>query len=493
MASPTGIYQVGERREKPSARFVICILVLLCMILITMLLAITSNGSDAEAFVYSCRVGSLAVLLSVAVVVVCNKGLAKPGSIIMYAFCAFQYGVPMIVAINPSYTDFTMGYLSTATMTPCSWFSVICIEFYALGSIIASYSCASKPAKKKAESKLVAFAFGDDRLVSRTAKVIFIIAGIVAYFYMIWFAVLSLSSGISVARDVISTNAVRNLARGFFIPSGFLLLIFTNSDRAKKGTFVVLLVYALIGTLSGDRTEAMTLLVALVYFWAELRTANVKTGTKLLAFFLFLAIILMLPWVAQHRVGNTVSASSLGDVIQSVFAEMGYNFYSVCFQSMYIDRLHYGASYLISLLALIPSSLMPTSVRQFLQVNLPANWIDTVMASNYNWAIFGQGYSMIAESAYNFGNAGFLVIGVFGYVIQRLVQVPLSGNKKFSMYLSLVLLWAFTTIPRRGFNEMVNSLEYDVLFIFLIMWVVASLAQSRKNRRTGKFTKADAI
>ena len=93
---------------------------------------------------------------------------------------------------------------------------------------------------------------------------------------------------------------------------------------------------------------------------------------------------------------------------------------------------------------------------------------------------------MIAESSYNFGSFGFIVIGLFGFAIQRLIQIPLSGSAKFSKYLSLVLLWSFITIPRRGFEFAVNSLEYDILFMVLIMWLSANLSKNRARSSSRK-------
>ena len=248
------------------------------------------------------------------------------------------------------------------------------------------------------------------------------------------------------------------------------------------------MLYGLIGTASGDRTESMTLLVALAYYYGEMGFGSSgATGSKLLMVLALVVILLLLPVVAQHRIGNAFTIDSIGGLVEDVFAETGYNFYSICFQTTFSNGLHYGFSYLLSLLAMIPSSLMPPSITAFFTSNLPSNWIDDVMSSNFAWATFGQGYSMIAESSYNFGDFGYIVIGLFGFAIQRLIQVPLSGNVKFSKYLSLVLLWSFITIPRRGFEFAVNSLEYDILFMVLIMWLSANFSKNRvksSSRRT---------
>lgn len=471
---------IRERIGKPSARYVLSVLLQSFLFTMTVLYAFQASGDSYADFIQSCRIGTVLSFISIFLVLICNRGVAKPGAIIMYAFVAFQFGVPMILAFDPSYTDFVLPNLGPAVLNKSSWYTVVCIQCFALGSMIASYCGAKKPQMDQKPHHFLDFALGDEKRVADTSLMIFIIFGAIAYLYMLWFAALSFSAGISYARDVISTNAVRNIARGLFVPSGFMFLVFSDSKTARKCVFALLFFYGLIGTASGDRTESMTLLVALAYYYGEMGFGSAgSTGSKLFMVLALVAILLMLPVVAQHRMGNAFTFDSIGELVEDVFAETGYNFYSICFQTTFSNGLHYGFSYLLSLLAMIPSSLMPSSIAAFFTSNLPSNWIDNVMSSNFAWATFGQGYSMIAESSYNFGSFGFIVIGLFGFAIQSLIQVPLSGNEKFSKYLSLVLLWSFITIPRRGFEFAVNSLEYDILFMVLIMWLSANLSKNR--------------
>lgn len=483
-----GRTQIRERVDKPSARYVLSILLQFFLFAMTALYACQAIGNSYADFIQSCRIGTALSFISIILVLICNGGVAKPGAIIMYAFVAFQFGVPMILAFDPSYTDYVLSNLGPAVLNKSSWYTVVCIQCFAFGSIVASYCGAKKPQMDQKSHHFLDFALGDEKRVANTSLMIFIIFGVIAYLYMLWFAALSFSSGISYARDVISTNAVRNIARGLFVPSGFMFLVFSDSKSARKCVFALLVLYGLIGTASGDRTESMTLLVALAYYYGEMGFGSSgSTGSKLFMVLALVAIILLLPVVAQHRMGNAFTFDSIGELVEDVFAETGYNFYSICFQTTFSNGLHYGFSYLLSLLAMIPSSLMPSSIAAFFTSNLPSNWIDNVMSSNFAWATFGQGYSMIAESSYNFGSFGFIVIGLFGFAIQRLIQIPLSGSTKFSKYLSLVLLWSFITIPRRGFEFAVNSLEYDILFMVLIMWLSANLS---KNRARSSLRKA---
>lgn len=464
---------------KPSVRYVLSMLLQLLLFAATFLYVGQVVGSSYNDFIFSCRIGTVLALISTALVLLCNRGIAKPGSIVMYAFVAFQFGVPMVLAFNPDYTDYVLVNLGPAVLVGCSWYTIICIQCYALGSIVASYAGARKLHVRRKTKPFLDFVLGDEVRVANTAFAVFVVFGVIAYFYMLWFAALSFTSGISYARDIISTNAVRNIARGLFVPAGFMFLVFSDSKTVRMRVFALLALYGLIGTAAGDRTESMTLLVSLAYFYGEIGFGNKKsTGGKVFMVLALVAIVLLLPVVAQHRIGKEVAFDSIGALVEDVFAETGYNFYSICFQSTFIGDLHYGLSYLLSLLAMIPASLMPSSIASFFTSNLPSNWIDGVMSSNFAWATYGQGYSMIAESSYNFGTFGFIAIGLFGYVIQRLIQVPLSGNIKFSQYLSLVLLWSFITIPRRGFESMVNSLEYDVLFMLLIMWLAANMSKT---------------
>lgn len=469
-----------ERAGKPSLRYVLSMLAQLLLVLLTLLYASQITTASYGIFIQSCRIGTALTFLSLILVLACNRGIAKPGSIIMYAFVAFQFGIPIIIAFDPSYTDYVITNITPGVLVKCVWYTIVCIQCYSFGAIVACYVGAKRPQKQSKNHPFIDFALGDESRVARTALAVFVVFGAIAYVYMLWFAALSFSSGIANARDVISTNAVRNIARGLFVPAGFMFLVFSDKSSSKKAVFGLLAAYGLIGTASGDRTESMTLLVALVYYYGEMGFGkNKTTGSKVLMVAGLALIVLCLPIVAQHRMGNDFAFDSIGGLIEDVFAETGYNFYSVCYQTIFTQDLHYGFSYLISLLAMIPSSLMPSSISSFFTSNLPANWIDSVMASNYAWATYGQGYSMIAESSYNFGSLGFIVIGLFGYAIQRLIQVPLSGNRKFSQYLSLVLLWSFITIPRRGFEFTVNSIEYDILFMILIMWLSANLSKNR--------------
>lgn len=472
--------KMSDGRGKPPVRYVVCILVQLLITLPTLLYVSQIDSFSYEFFIQSCRSGTALTLVSLILVLACNRGIAKPGSIIMYAFVAFQFGVPMIIAFDPSYSDYALVNIASGVLVKCAWYTIVCIQCYSLGAIIACYAGAKRPSKRSKQHQFLDFALGDENRVAKTALVVFAVFGVIAYIYMLWFAALSFSSGIAYARDVISTNAVRNIARGLFVPAGLMFLVFSHTNSSRKMVFALLALYGLIGTASGDRTESMTLLVALVYYYGEMGFGkNKSTSSKVLMVVALVVIVLCLPVVAQHRMGNNFSFDSFGELAEDVFAETGYNFYSICFQTSFTQELHYGFSYLISLLAMVPSSLMPSPIANFFTSNLPANWIDDVMSSNFAWATYGQGYSMIAESSYNFGNLGFIVIGLFGYAIQRLIQVPLSRNRKFSEYLSLVLLWSFITIPRRGFEFTVNAIEYDVLFMILIMWFSANLSKNR--------------
>lgn len=477
-----------EKAERPSLRYVFSMLIQLLLILLTLLYASQITTTSYDLFIQSCRMGTVLTLFSLILVLVCNRGVAKPGSIIMCAFVAFQFGVPMIIAFDSSYTDYVIANIPPDVLVKCAWYTIVCIQCYSFGAIVACYAGVRRPQKRQKEHPFLDFALGDESRVARTALAVFAVFGAIAYVYMLWFAALSFSAGIAYARDVISTNAVRNIARGLFVPAGLMFLVFSDNRSLKKIVFGLLTVYGLIGTASGDRTESMTLLVVLVYYYGEMGFGKNKTvGSKVLMVAGLALIVLCLPIVAQHRMGNDFAFDSLGGLIEDVFAETGYNFYSVCYQTIFMQNLHYGFSYLISLLAMIPSSLMPSSISSFFTSNLPANWIDSVMASNYTWATYGQGYSMIAESSYNFGSLGFIVIGLFGYAIQCLIQVSLSGNRKFSQYLSLVLLWSFITIPRRGFEFTVNSIEYDILFMILIMWFSANLSKNRVAFGSNKY------
>ena len=234
---------------------------------------------------------------------------------------------------------------------------------------------------------------------------------------------------------------------------------------------------------SGGRTEGLSSLLALMYFQL-CRSSKKKNFSKYVIGGLgIIAIMFILVYVANSRMGKTVEEINLFSILESMIDEMGFNFTSICFTMDYVPHTtnyQYGLSYINSLICLIPASIDPTGIIAAIKQTGPELWLANQLKNSYGALFgFGVGYSVIAESFYNFGKFGFIVIYLQGYFIARLLS--LNYKNKISEYIKLILIYALTTYPRRSFFTLLKVVEYDILLLLLIVWLVYNM--TRRGRR----------
>ena len=141
----------------------------------------------------------------------------------------------------------------------------------------------------------------------------------------------------------------------------------------------------------------------------------------------------------------------------------------------------FGKSYLYAIICLIPTSLDPIGVINALKQIGPEQWLASQLHATYGTTFdYGVGYSVIAESFYNFGNLGFLIVMIQGYIIQKILSIRFEKNNKFGMYIKVIMLWALTTYPRRSFYTLEKALEYNVLLIIVAILIIGSMLKRGK-------------
>ena len=319
--------------------------------------------------------------------------------------------------------------------------------------------------------------------------VVFVVMGIIVIPRAVMFLDTSAAMGIAAARDAYDMGSIENIARGLFVPSGLLMLAYLRKSTKRSIVLAVMWIYALIVVFSGDRTEGLTLVVTLLFFsfgmegvW-EQGQKTPKRANLLRPIIIVLsafAILWLLVTVASIRVGGEASFMSVGDVVVSAFDEMGFNFLTICFQTQIAGDFSYGLTYLTSLSTLIPSSLDFAGIKDLTSAVDPTTQYYAAMSAQYPWASFGLGYTLVAESYVNFGYYGWPMLLLTGMVIEWLIQG--TDGTRFGRYLSLVFLWSFLTLPRRQTTWLVNSFEYDLIFMLLILWAWHSIAKGRGTK-----------
>lgn len=455
---------------------IISVLAQLTLLLVSVVLIASGTGhSDWNSFLFWCRYGTFVSLATFVFYAFAVGGVLRPMSIVIISFVAFQFGIPILYGFVPGYSNWYAGYLNVASLTEGACYTVVCIQAFVLGASLLH----SRKSELKGYGSFCRRPFlTDSAAVEQVSTVGFILTGLIAVPRSLLFFLTSSSSGIAAARSAYETDSLENLARGFFIPFGLLLLVYLPKGAKRNAVFGTLCVYSLLAALAGDRTEGLTLMVALA-FWLfgggsqGRMTAGKKVGLVVAG----VAIVWLLAFIADVRMGGTAEGLGLGAALVSALEEMGFNSLTIGFQMQLSGEPTWGLSYLASLGTLIPASLDFAGINDLAAAVNPVNQYYAAMGNTYSWASFGLGYSLIAESYVNFGWFGWIAIAVIGAALERLLHWDISSP--FGKYLSLVFLWSFLTLPRRQLTWLANAFEYDLLFVLVILWTWYSLVKAR--------------
>ncbi|WP_322354820.1 O-antigen polysaccharide polymerase Wzy [Paratractidigestivibacter sp.] len=467
---------IKQTREKGHAR-VIALVTQLCLFMFTLLLTTgATRDGNWDDFIFWCRYGTVVAIASILLYAAVVGRFMTPMMLVMLSFVSFQFGIPILYGFIGDFTNWYVQSLQTSYLVAGTAFTVVCMQAFVLG---ASFAHQRKSLGRKPNALISSVWLSDSRAVTKIAAIGFVAMGIVAFPRAIMFLKTSLVSGIRGARAAYELGGIENIARGLFVPFGLILLVYLPKGRNRNSVFAVLALYSLLAAFSGDRTEGLTLMTVLVFYLFGNGTSIRSSIVKSMGIFMaLLAITWMLVFIASARVGGSTSGISIGDSIVSALNEMGFNSLTIGFQMSITNSVSYGLGYLSSLSSLIPTSLDFFGFKTITDAINPVNQYYEVMGYRYNWASFGLGYSLVAESYSNFGYFGWVAIALLGALVEKLMGW--NGNARFERYLSLVFLWSFLTLPRRSTAWLVNSFEWNLLFMALILWLWYKLYSTRR-------------
>lgn len=425
-------------------------------------------------------VGGSLILLQVVVYIWYEKTLITPFTVILLCFIFFQFGLPILYAIVPDYHNFYVEFLDISIVVKGAKYSVIAIETFIIGGALGA-------GRGKGIINLNKDYLADEKLIQQVARILFWTTGIIAIPVNVFVLMLSRRYGYGYVKvDTMGLyNGITNFAKTMFVASGFLTIVY-SSGKKRKIYISLLLVYAILSMASGGRTEGLPVLLAFIFMF----TANEKRKHKILKYgiiiLLSLGMLYTLAFLAQTRIGNNYEIKSIGDIIVDVMQEMGFNFTSICFTMNYVPSstpYQLGGSYIGSLIGLIPQSLDFIGLRSIYNVSAEI-WLAKQLSASYGTLFdFGVGYSVIAESFFNFGWAGIIVIGLQGFLIQKLFALKLHGNPQFAEYIQMIMIYGLTTYSRRSFYTLEKVIEYDVLLIMLIIYLGYYLTRKKRGER----------
>lgn len=422
--------------------------------------------------------GTIIIIILLILNFLYTKKLLTPINIIFLCFILFQYGLPILYAIDPNYSNWYLQQMSTSSLINNNFFSIICIETFAFGLIIA------KKKQKEVEVKNNFLSDSNNKMIFSFSKLLLIITGVIAIPLGLYVSYLGIIHGYNYVKmdSMHIYNGITRFAQEFFVAANILCIVFSNNKQSKRTYMILALVYAIILIFSGARTMSLAIILVLVFVKSE---DDIKSKAKR-TIFIALGIVLLAfigSMVAEQRLNGNVSNSSIIKTTESVVEEMGFNFTTINFVESFVPstkNYQYGITYIKSILCLIPKTLDPTNTIENINRTLPEFELSDWLASKYgNLYSFGVGYSVIAEAYYNFGFFGFISVFIQGLIIGKIMGNSNDKNKtKFQKYVEYILLFALLTYPRRSFLTLLKCIEYYIVFIILAIFLI-----SQRNRK----------
>lgn len=400
-------------------------------------------------------------------------------SFIYLSFVLFQFGIPILYATSPTYVNWYLSLFSSDVLISGVVFTIFCIQWFSLGIVCSRII-------SKRENKLI-FAnkpwVQDNDMVERAGLLLFFFSAIIYFPATLY--------GAFILHDRFTLPAIGGLAKQFYFPAAFLLLTYTKKRNIKIFVYIMFFAESIAGMMTGGRTEGLLpVMVFIVYFF---QYRNSSSGNNLLRekklnfrkknplrviglLCLLLIVLLLLVYIAQERVGQSISTEKLlnQNIYQLFVGELGFNFTTILFVMTGIDSIgyQYGQTYLSDIITLFPNALDPTGIINHFQKISGSYWLQEAYGNHLG---FGLGFSLIGEAFYNFGVYGVFILFIFGIVVEKLQSKNPDKSNNWEKYVALVILLSLLTVPRRDFYQLIKQIEYSIFFVALYLYFFSKL------------------
>lgn len=263
-----------------------------------------------------------------------------------------------------------------------------------------------------------------------------------------------------------------------FIPSLLLFLYLFKNNKSKSRIITFILIFICVCDLIiGSRGDALSILIVLLLF----RDSFVKkyNGTNFFKVIIYAIIIsLLIPTILNFRKVENKNVNSFIETTSEVafgkdnfmietLSELGYSAHSFILTKRVVPEVQsfkYGESYFASFMMIIPSFL--TGGYSFAYNAALDIWLQKIHSMSY-----GPGFSLLAETYYNFGwNIGIVFFAVFGVMFTKLFHVYSENKTKQEILklFSLIFLYNSLLLARFPFH----SVPRNILYMFVIPYLL---------------------
>lgn len=370
-------------------------------------------------------------------------------------------------------------------------FLIISFNFMFLGIIIFSQ-------RGNLKNKIKDYTIKDENLkksMTFVALIMILMSCFTHYYNLICNMIQVLKYGYASLYETSATSPIYNIfssIKMFFWP-GLIILCMANKNNKKLIHFVFLLAIIDIALciISGTRSDAI--MISLVFFWlysSEFKTINLKQIIVILILGLIGAKVFTV--VFDLRIMQEKSLSKIlnlvlhpkTNVFINVLNEFGFNIFSLYYTMQLVpsvDNFGYGYTYFASIMAVIPSFFM--GGYSFSDNAALPDWLMNRLDMDY-----GPGYTIVAESFYNFGYLGFTMMFFIGCVIGSVFNNNKDGDWRIiKSTIIAILLYSNIFIVRDTCLMVFRKFFYLIFLPFFAIFVLKHILDKNGSKKIDMF------
>lgn len=392
------------------------------------------------------------------------------------------------------------GSFSDSVMVKTIVLVFIGVCFMHFGALIALYKTQISRSKRfrtnfsaHAQRDRMPFALISPQTVRLTGYLLFYISIIPAILWQLSIVEIAREGGYRALLEVDTgySSVVRNL-KDFLIPGAMFLLAGSGKDRkARILSIIAITFYSITTIISGNRTMGIFPLVVYIWTWHIL----IREIPKIIfiGFVIFLLFIVM-PFVQIVRLipdyynldFNTLSEvfKEIENPFEYILMTMGNSMGAIAHTlNLVPDNQDFGLgiTYARGFTRIIPNFFWDEHPGSVL---MPDNWFQLSVSprSVYGY-IRGTGYSMIAESYYNFG---FLGVPVVMYLWGTFLSFITNWAKNTVSPINIAVVASFSAfiglIPRGFIASIFRPFVYYGFFPFIVAKTITNFSKRRIDR-----------
>lgn len=413
-----------------------------------------------------------------------TEKIFTPTNLFLGVYYIFQNGQLLLLALGIKFDTFYINTLKEYMMPV--------VAFSAISNVIAGYVALltavplQKEMIKEYHRKID---FIPDKFIVTVARIGFFITGAISIVLILIKIRYSLSGGYDAVRRFEGyIPSIINLCEYMFMPFAILLISYSETHKSAMVRNVII-IWAVLTALCGDRTTGIGALVAIIYLiYTQQHNVNEKLGKKIISFiFLVLAGILLTVFIQvaySFRTKGSMDISSIYKLIVNTISDLGFSYFPL-FTTMGIvpgtEKFLLGKGYVLSFIGgFIPAFIDVTGTIS--KINSQSRIFEVWQSKYYSQYSFGLGYSLNAEAYTNFGWYGLIALGVILLVIFKLLNSfnPQNKKDKWGCYRTSILIFFWFTLPRRDSYYIWKAISYSLILMQIYILTMRNVLRKYK-------------